>query len=133
MEMLSPTERREATKHLTELSQQNIALCIQCGKCTSGCPFSSDMDLMPHQIVHLAQLGAIAELIQCESIWYCATCFTCESRCPVEIDIAALAEAIRLIAYGELEERFGPDSITDEVARNAPQQALVSMYRKFAK
>jgi heterodisulfide reductase subunit C len=133
MEILSPIERREAIKHLTELSQQNIALCLQCGKCTSGCPFAIDMDLMPHQVVHLAQLGAIDTLIRCESIWYCATCFTCESRCPVEIDIAALAEAIRLIAYSELDERFGPDSIPVEVARNAPQQALVSMYRKFAK
>jgi heterodisulfide reductase subunit C2 len=128
----SPDERREATRRLTELSSQTIALCLQCGKCTAGCPFASDMDKVPHQIVHMAQLGLISELTHCDAIWYCATCFTCVSRCPVAIDIAAVAEAVRLLA--NLEEdtvKFGPDQISSEVASNAPQQALVSLYRKF--
>ncbi len=132
----TPEQRREATKHLIELSDQNVAICIQCGKCTSGCPFAEDMDILPHQIVHLAQLGAIDELIECEAIWYCATCFTCESRCPVEIDIAALSEAIRLIAMtlagGEDGGGIGPEEVPRDVAETAPQQALVSLYRKFS-
>ena len=116
-----------------ELSTQPITACLQCGKCTSGCPFAADMDVLPHQIVHLAQLGLMDRLSGCEAIWYCATCFTCESRGPVAIDIAALAEAIRLIVHMEDGAEFGPDEVSREVAANAPQQALVSLYRKFGK
>ena len=127
-----PEERREVVQRLEELSAQPVMLCLQCGKCTSGCPFASDMDLMPHQMVHLAQMGMLQELISCEGIWYCATCFTCESRCPVEIDIAALAEAVRNIFLLDGGEGYGPDQISKEDAQRAPQQALVSLYRKFA-
>jgi len=132
LRIASPELRKQATKRLIELSRQEIELCLQCGKCTSGCTFASDMDLMPHQIVHLAQLGMTDMLTGCEAIWFCATCFTCESRCPVEIDIAALAEAIRLLACLDGDEGFGPEQVPRDVVREAPQQALVSLFRKFA-
>ncbi len=127
----SPEDRRTATERLIEISGQNVAICIQCGKCTAGCPFAQDMDLEPHQIVRLAQLGMIDELMECEAVYYCATCFTCVSRCPVAIDIAALSEAVRLLLQMDGIEKHGPDSVPKDVSKDAPQQALVSLYRKF--
>ncbi len=127
-----PKERREGTRRLMELSGAPLLLCLQCGKCTSGCPFADQMDLLPHQIVHYAQFGLVEELIACDAIWFCATCFTCRSRCPVDIDIAALSEAIRLIALEEDGERYGPDQISADAAADVPQQALVSLFRKFS-
>lgn len=127
-----PEQRREATTRLIELSGQNLKVCLQCGKCTSGCPFAEEMDYTPHQMVHLAQIGLMDELIRCEAIWFCATCFTCHSRCPMAIDVAALSEALRLIAQKELEIGIEPGDIPVEITRNEPQQALVSLYRKFS-
>lgn len=89
------------------------------------------MDLKPHQIIHLSQLGMTAELIESEAIYFCATCFTCGNRCPVKIDTAAVAEALRLLASKECGEKYGPESVSEEDAENAPQQALVSLYRKL--
>ena len=129
--ILQPEERREAVNRMHELSNQDILLCLQCGKCTAGCPFSDEMDLAPHQVVRMAQLGLIDELKASEAIWYCATCFTCVSRCPVAIDIAAVAEVIRLYLQMDDEARFDPESIPKSLTENAPQQALVSLYRKF--
>jgi len=128
-----PEERLRAVARLEDISGQPILLCLQCGKCTAGCPFAVDMDYMPHQIVHMAQSGRLAELIEIEAIYYCATCFTCLSRCPVGIDIAALAETLRNIALEEEQEKFGPDSIDPDIIREAPQQAIVSLYRKFSR
>jgi heterodisulfide reductase subunit C len=126
-----PIDRREATKRLMEISGQDIILCLQCGKCTAGCPFADDMDLRPHQIVRLAQLGLTEELMECEAIYYCATCFTCVSRCPMAIDIAAISEAIRLLLQLDDRAKYGPDSVDRQMSENAPQQALVALYRKF--
>lgn len=127
-----PKARREATRRLMELSNTPIMACLQCGKCTAGCPFAEDMDLSPHQIVRFAQLGLVANIARCEAIWYCASCFTCQSRCPVGIDIAALAEAVRMLSLMEDGEKYGPDSVSPDAAADAPQQALVSLYRKFS-
>ena len=123
--------RRAATERVRELSGQPIEMCLQCGKCTAGCPFAMEMDLKPHQITRLVQLGMLEELIASEAIYFCATCFTCGNRCPVNIDIAAVAEALRLLASKEGGEKFGPDFVSKEDAQNAPQQALVSLYRKL--
>ncbi|HDS30682.1 MAG TPA: heterodisulfide reductase [Firmicutes bacterium] len=128
-----PQKRRAATKRLIELSGTPVLLCLQCGKCTAGCPFASEMDLAPHQLVHYAQLGLIEELSGCNAIWYCATCFTCQSRCPVEIDIAALSEAIRIIVLDEDDGKFDPDKIDRSKLVDVPQQALVSLFRKFSR
>jgi len=124
-------EKKEITKRLIELSEQPILMCLQCGKCTAGCPFALEMDLDPHQIVRLSQLGLLEELMESEAIYFCATCFTCGNRCPMKIDIAALSEALRLIASKEFGEKYGPDSVSEQDAKNAPQQALVSLFRKF--
>ena len=40
-----------------ELSGQNLLACYQCGKCSAGCPVVSKMDILPNQIIRLAQLG----------------------------------------------------------------------------
>ena len=133
IKILAPKQRREAVKRITELSGQPISLCLQCGKCTSGCPMSEDMDLTPHQIVHYAQLGLIEEIASAEGIWYCASCFTCYSRCPVGIDIAALTEAIRLLAKSDDSKAIEPENVPRDLREDAPQQALVSLYRKFSR
>ena len=50
------------TKQLTlaqlieEETGNNIYLCYQCKKCTSGCPLSRHFDLEPHQIMRSLQL-----------------------------------------------------------------------------
>ena len=65
-----------------ELSGQNLLTCYQCGKCSAGCPAVSQMDILPNQIIRLAQLGLKNELFKSKAIWVCASCMTCNTRCP---------------------------------------------------
>jgi heterodisulfide reductase subunit C len=37
-------------------------------------------------------------LLQSQDIWLCAGCYTCATRCPNEIDISAVMDALRQIA-----------------------------------
>ena len=34
-----------------ELSGENIDLCFQCGACSSGCPLTGEMDLLPSTVI----------------------------------------------------------------------------------
>ena len=80
---------------IEEKSRQSVSSCYQCGKCTSGCPITFAMDLMPHQLVHLLQLGQVEKVLQSDSMWICASCVPCTSRCPNGIDIAGIMDTLR--------------------------------------
>ncbi len=85
-------------KTIEPLSQQNIAACYQCQKCTNGCPMTFAMDIFPHRVMHSIQLGVIDEVVNSDTIWVCASCETCTTRCPNEIDIAHVMDTLRQVS-----------------------------------
>jgi heterodisulfide reductase subunit C len=75
-----------------------VSACLQCHKCSSGCPVAPDMDFLPSQIMRLIHLGAKDEMLESEAIWACASCEACTARCPMGIDVAAVMDALRMMA-----------------------------------
>lgn len=69
--------------------------CYQCMMCSAGCPVSFAMDIKPHQVVRFAQLGLKEVVLNCSTIWVCASCETCATRCPNEIEIVQVMDALR--------------------------------------
>ncbi len=88
-ELLDEVSRRAGTP---------VGACFQCHKCASGCPIGPDMDFLPSQIMRLVHLGAADEALASRAIWLCASCETCTTRCPMQIDIAAVMDALRMMA-----------------------------------
>ena len=86
---------------LNEVQQRSgtaVSACFQCHKCSTGCPIGPDMDFLPSQIMRLVHLGADAEVLGARAIWLCASCEACSTRCPMEIDIAGVMDALRMMA-----------------------------------
>ncbi|MBI4282628.1 MAG: 4Fe-4S dicluster domain-containing protein [Chloroflexi bacterium] len=75
-----------------------IALCYQCKKCTSGCPVADAMDLRPHQVVRLLQLGNAERALQSSAIWTCVGCYLCAARCPQGVPVTDLMYSLKGIA-----------------------------------
>ena len=77
----------------------DVARCYQCGKCSAGCPLAADMDFRPSQIMHLLQLRKFPEFAEMavlsHTIWLCLTCEICFCRCPMELDIPKIMDALR--------------------------------------
>ncbi|MBP1701878.1 MAG: CoB--CoM heterodisulfide reductase [Chloroflexi bacterium] len=80
-----------ARKIMDELGE-NVYLCYQCVKCTSGCPVAEYFDWQPNQILRALQLGQEDIVWQSKTPWLCASCQTCSTRCPQGIDITAIME-----------------------------------------
>lgn len=82
-------------------SGANVLECYQCGKCVGSCPVASTMTVTPRQMMQLIKLGQENEVYKADSSWYCLSCSTCSARCPREIDIPAVMEAVRHLAIHE--------------------------------
>jgi len=82
--------------HLAERIQEeigeNVYLCYQCVKCTSGCPVAEYFDWQPNQIMRAVQLGQEDIALQSKTPWLCSSCLTCTTRCPQGLDITAIME-----------------------------------------
>ena len=79
----------------------NTSLCYQCAKCSSGCPISEEMDMLPHQVIHLASLGLEQRVLSTETIWVCANCYACAVKCPNDIDITGLMNDLKQKAIAQ--------------------------------
>jgi heterodisulfide reductase subunit B len=71
---------------------ENVFLCYQCVKCTSGCPLAEYFDLAPNQVMRVAQLGQDEMALNAKTPWLCAGCQTCTTRCPQGIDVARVMD-----------------------------------------
>jgi heterodisulfide reductase subunit C len=78
----------DLANRIREKTGENVYLCYQCVKCTSGCPLAQHFDLAPNQVMRAAQLGMEDLIYGSKTAWLCASCQTCTTRCPRSIDIA---------------------------------------------
>jgi len=76
---------------------QNVLLCNQCRKCAAGCPSRPFMDSTPTELMRYVQLGMADAAMKGNAIWYCLSCHTCSARCPQDIDIPQVVDALRII------------------------------------
>ena len=107
--------------------------CYQCGKCSAGCPMAAHMDVLPNQIIRMAQLGMKKQLLAARSIWMCVSCLTCNSRCPKDIKIAEVIEALRMTALrdGQRNDNLHIMELSSEARSVLPPIATISAMRKL--
>ena len=96
---------------INSLSEQTTQLCYHCHKCTAGCPVASDMQFGPDRILRLVEMGDEKRLFTSHDIWLCASCETCGTRCPNEIDIARVMDALRSLSLSSGLAIAEPDAV----------------------
>jgi len=76
--------------------EHGLLACIQCGKCTGGCPMAIKTRLNPRNLVYrLLIAGNGFDLEGREELWDCTTCSTCYSRCPKQVNPMEAIIALR--------------------------------------
>jgi heterodisulfide reductase subunit C len=106
-------ESRE--KILLKLGGRELVNCFQCLKCTSGCTSLKLLELKPHEIIRLVNLGFVDDLASSDIIWTCVTCLKCLQRCPQKASPYHVIMALRNLAV-EREMRV-PEGYLKAVSR----------------
>lgn len=120
----------EFLEKIIELSGETITLCDQCGTCSGGCPFITEMDVNPSQIMRQVMLGQ-KDIMNTKTMWICASCFTCTVRCPRDLDVSKVSEALRQVKLREAIDFIDIEQISKDEARKLPSIAIVGAFRKF--
>ncbi|MBU0495248.1 MAG: 4Fe-4S dicluster domain-containing protein [Chloroflexi bacterium] len=85
-------------EYVREQCGENAYLCYQCKKCTAGCPVADEMDYPPNELMRLIQFGEWDKVLNCKTIWICASCEACATRCPMNIEIVRIMDVLKIAA-----------------------------------
>jgi heterodisulfide reductase subunit C2 len=83
------------TSIVSAVSGESLELCYHCHKCAAGCPVVGAMEYGPDSILRMVALDQRDQVLRSRDIWLCAGCYTCATRCPNDIDIAAVMDVLR--------------------------------------
>jgi len=86
------------------LEDSNILSCVQCGKCTGGCPAGRESRIRIRELIHLAHEGY--DIKDCKELWLCTTCYTCQERCPKGVDTTEAVISLRNRAIRKGDHNF---------------------------
>ena len=98
MNLASTEISGDFTASVESESHANLGACLQCKKCTSGCPVAAVADVKPHEMVRMVQFGQKDEVLASKMLWQCTSCQTCATRCPQKVSVAALNDGLRRIS-----------------------------------
>ena len=99
MTKLDPNFKFEVTK---VPGGQNIMRCFQCGTCNVGCPVREiEEKYNPRKIIRMVVLGMKERVLSSEFIWLCSACYTCQERCPQDVKISDVMNALKNLAVKE--------------------------------
>jgi heterodisulfide reductase subunit C len=122
-------KKGDLIQEVENLCNENLYGCYQCGTCSAGCPFIDEMDLSPDEVIRYVILDR-KEVLNSKTIWLCSSCFTCAERCPRDINITKIMEALRQIILRRKIDRTDLRKLTKEEMETIPQLAFVSLFRK---
>jgi heterodisulfide reductase subunit C len=122
-------KKGELLQEVEDLCGENLFGCYQCGTCTAGCPFIDEMDLSPDEVIRYVILDR-KEVLNSKTIWLCSSCFTCAERCPRDINITKIMEALRQIILRKKIDKTDLKKLTKDEKESIPQMAFVSLFRK---
>ncbi len=89
-------------EELDFVEKYDLLGCIQCGRCTGGCPVALRTDLRVRCFMYDTQNEErLEEISEKPEIWDCTTCFTCAARCPKGLEPLEVLIGLRSLQIEE--------------------------------
>lgn len=74
--------------------------CVQCGKCSSGCPVAFETPHSPRKLMRFIQWGWLEEAGRSPFVKLCVQCQACTVRCPKEVPVSEVILSLHRLARG---------------------------------
>jgi Fe-S oxidoreductase len=114
----------DMAKFIREECGENVYLCYQCERCSSGCPTVPAMRYRPAQMMRIAQFGLAQNLETDASIWRCLGCDNCTEHCPHDLSVRRLVEVMRQQVMQQRYLADGLDTLGEDEALRKGVRAL---------
>mgnify|MGYP000427518350 FL=1 len=89
-------------EELDFIEKYDLLGCIQCGRCTGGCPVALRTPLRVRCFMNDTQNEErLEELSEKPEIWDCTTCYTCAARCPKGLEPLEVLIGLRSLLIEE--------------------------------
>ena len=96
---------------MAEPGGEHLLTCWSCGACAATCLVRRyNPAFNPRRILHRAGLGLREAVLSSAEIWQCSACDACYPRCPQQIHISRVMQAIRNVAIREGYQAPGPSA-----------------------
>jgi heterodisulfide reductase subunit C len=95
---ITKTNKNSLPGLVKDRSGVDLNACLQCKKCSSGCPVAGLSGSAPSDIIRRLKMGDGDELLKSDLVWLCLSCGTCQARCPMTINFPAVIDALRALA-----------------------------------
>jgi heterodisulfide reductase subunit C len=96
---------------------EHLTHCFSCGTCTATCPIQwVEEAYNPRRIIKMVAMGLKEQVLSDPVIWLCSACDLCYRRCPQDVHISDIMNAIRDIA---VQEGYTPIRAVAEVDEQA--------------
>lgn len=100
---------------MAEPGGEHLETCFACGTCTSSCLIGYvNPEYNPRRMIHYAVLGMKDRLMEYPPLWLCTACDACYKRCPQDIHISEVLQAIRNVLHRYGANRPGPIARVNE-------------------
>lgn len=114
----------EMAKRIRQECGENVYLCYQCERCSSGCPTVPAMRYRPAQMMRLTQFGLEDQLATDTSIWRCLGCDMCTAHCPHNLSARRLVEVMRQHVMQERYLANGLDALGEDESLRKGMRAM---------
>jgi heterodisulfide reductase subunit D len=122
----------DLAKFIREECGENVYLCYQCERCSSGCPTVTAMRYRPAQMMRAAQFGLEDLLATDASLWRCLGCDTCTAHCPHNLSVRRLVEVMRQKVMQERYLSDGEEALGQDEALRKGLHALGMLGERIA-
>lgn len=102
------------TRLLAHPAGRNAAKCFTCGMCVAGCPVGYHAPEY-NLVQNLWDAYYLDELSP--TLWWCATCYTCQDRCPHDVHMVEIIFLLQQL-YAE---RYGRPAFIDSLVKLVEQ------------
>lgn len=110
MKMEATPEKTDFLRALQAMTDEDVMLCDLCQACTQACPAAYAMAMKPHEMMRAIQLGEVEQIAWSGAPWLCLSCEACNVRCPRNINILRLLNALKEMSRRH--DFFNPEAAT---------------------